>query len=334
MNDLPEQPLAPPQPDQPSDWDEELYQAATQLLVEPPRAGSTWASLGCLTISAGLFVLSFLNMPPQDLVCLVAVVFFHEVGHWVGMRLFGYRNVKMFFIPFFGAAVSGSKHAAPAWQQCVVLLLGPLPGIALALLLQLAFAPPYNSWQGQAVFILAIFNGINLVPLVPLDGGRLLDILLFARRPWLALAFRLFAVAGLGLAAYQFGSYYQFESYILGALALALLLGAPMRYRRAQLERAFAGNPLALPDRLEDLSDAERRDLFDRARRIEYTRRNPTLIAGEMRLLHEHMVTRRPGALAWSLLLGLYLAGIAGSVAAPVLAVQQHRAEQARAAAG
>src|SRR5262245_26006745 len=45
-----------------------------------------------------------------NLFILVPVLLFHEAGHWVAMRAFGYRNLRMFFIPFLGAAVSGRNY--------------------------------------------------------------------------------------------------------------------------------------------------------------------------------------------------------------------------------
>src|SRR5205814_799130 len=115
---------------------------------------------------------------------------FHEAGHFLGMRLFGYRNVRMFFIPFFGAAVSGKKHAAPAWQQGLVLLLGPLPGLLAGVVLVFVLHVHLRSWIGDFALCLIIVNGLNLVPLVPLDGGRLIDLLLFSRRAVLSAGFQ------------------------------------------------------------------------------------------------------------------------------------------------
>ncbi|MDX1653260.1 MAG: hypothetical protein R3277_12250, partial [Brumimicrobium sp.] len=38
---------------------------------------------------------------------LLGVLLFHELGHFTAMKLFGYENLKMLFIPFLGAMVSG-----------------------------------------------------------------------------------------------------------------------------------------------------------------------------------------------------------------------------------
>lgn len=297
----------------PPDWDEELFLATSGLLVQQPQPDSLWLSLGCLLGSLLLFALSFLgSLGFQALALIIAVLFLHEAGHWLGMRLFGYRNVRMFFIPFFGAAVSGTKHAAPAWQQAVVLLLGPLPGILLGLALLLWLAPASGTWVGKAVLWLIIINGINLAPIVPLDGGRLMEVLLFARRPGLAVAFRLLAVVGLAIAAWKL-------SWIFGVIGLLLLVGTPDRYRRSRLERVFANNPSELPEDIEQLSDAQRRELFGWVRLLDPGDRTPTSLASEMRDLHEHMVMRRPGVFAWVLLMGLYLAGIGACLATPFL---------------
>ncbi len=301
-------------PAEPPGWDEELYQATTQLLIEPETAGSPWASLGCLVVSLGLFVLSFFaSFGMRDLGFLIAVLFFHEAGHWLGMRLFGYRNVRMFFIPFFGAAVAGSKHATPAWQQALVLLLGPLPGIALGLALQFGLPPGSFPGQHELIRMLIILNGFNLLPFVPLDGGRLVDLLLFSRRPWLAASFRLLTAAGLATVAWKL------QNWILGLLALGVLLSTPSRYQRARRERLFANNPQQFPDDLEQLDSAQKRELFGWAQLLNHQDRNPVSLAGEMRALHEHMVTHRPGLLVWLLLLGLYLGGIAAALVVPLL---------------
>jgi len=49
----------------------------------------------------------------ETLGIVVGVLFVHEMGHYLAMRVFRYRNVRMFFIPGFGAAVSGQGYEAP-----------------------------------------------------------------------------------------------------------------------------------------------------------------------------------------------------------------------------
>jgi Zn-dependent protease len=280
---------------------------------------SPLVGIGCLLFSLAVFALSFGSGGRwASLLIIIPVLFLHEMGHYLGMRLFGYRNVQMFFIPFFGAAVSGSKHAAPVWQQAIMLLLGPLPGIFLGLVLQIVYKPVGEHWLTSAVLWLVVLNGLNLVPIVPLDGGRLADLLLFARRPVQALAFRLFAVAALA------GLGFFLRDWVLGVVAFLMLVGTPMRWKKAKLESAFRDNPLNLPDELEQLSDAQRRDLFGWTMLLNPLDRSPASLAADMRTLHENMVSRRPGILVWSSLVASYLLGIAAAVATVTISRQHH----------
>jgi hypothetical protein len=140
---------------------------------------SNWLQiLAILVISLVLFIgLGARKNPVAFTATLVGVLLFHELGHYVGMRIFGYRNVRMFFIPFFGAAVSGQKTSAKSYQEVVVTLLGPLPGLCLAVvLIGVACIPAlgreYRLELIRASMLLGLINGFNLLPVLPLDGGR------------------------------------------------------------------------------------------------------------------------------------------------------------------
>src|SRR5437764_483754 len=85
---LAEPPVAVPAGESaPPDWDEDLYLATSTLLVEPAAASNPWINAGCLTVSLALFVLSFFSLGVQNLALLIPVLFFHEAGHFAGMRL-------------------------------------------------------------------------------------------------------------------------------------------------------------------------------------------------------------------------------------------------------
>jgi Zn-dependent protease len=294
-----------------ADWNEELYAKTCAALVAPDLPASRARAWFWLALTLGLFVLSFLwstELGALGLIVLVLLV--HEAGHFAGMRAFGYRNVRMFFIPFFGAAVSGNKHAAPVWQQAIVLLLGPLPGIVVALLLVLTRHPTTDTWLGRLVLWLVIINALNLLPFVPLDGGRLLDLLLFSRRPVLAATFQGLAVLCLGALAW--GT----RAWPLWIVAGIVALAVPIRYRNALRARAFADNPWQFPERIEELADGQRRELFGWALLLNPLERAPGPLAESMRELHEHMVARRPSAAVWLALMLLYLGGWAAAVLA------------------
>jgi hypothetical protein len=84
---------------------------------------------------------------------VIAVLLVHESGHYVVMRAFGYRDLRMFFIPFVGAAVSGWSGKAHGYQRTLVALAGPVPGILLGLLLAVIFVLRGHPLVGHAAVV-------------------------------------------------------------------------------------------------------------------------------------------------------------------------------------
>ncbi len=207
MSTLPEQPLSPaPTPEQDSppltvlDPAESEYLAARKLFLEPEPAQQSWLVL------LGTMVLFALAARVEDqgwtgVAVLVGVLLFHETGHWLGMKIFGFQDVRMFFIPFFGAAVSGRNVSAAAWKEALVLLMGPLPGLLVGTFLLLRGSVFPSHLVTNIGMSLLLVNAFNLMPLSPLDGGKLFQLLIFSRNRFLELAFTTFAgLALLGLA--------------------------------------------------------------------------------------------------------------------------------------
>jgi Zn-dependent protease len=183
-------------------------------------------TVGLLVVSLVLFLsLGWLVNPALDILVIIAVLFVHEMGHFIGMRLFGYRDVRMFFIPFFGAAVSGRDAGVESYQRAIVVLLGPLPGLCLALLLILLWGSTQIDVFRRLSLWFAIINGFNLLPVFPMDGGRLLQILLFSRNRYGESLFN--AAAGFVLLAAGFATGV-WVFYVLGGV---VLLATPHGFR-------------------------------------------------------------------------------------------------------
>jgi hypothetical protein len=88
---------------------EERYQAAMAVLRNPKQSSGGLI----LVLSLAAFVLLQKDSSPLAVAVLVGVLLFHELGHYAGMRVFGYQDVRMFFIPFLGAAVSKTRSRLP-----------------------------------------------------------------------------------------------------------------------------------------------------------------------------------------------------------------------------
>jgi Zn-dependent protease len=121
---------------------------------------------------------------------LIPILLFHELGHYLAMLVFRYRNLRMFFIPLIGAAVTGRHYNVAAWKKAVVSLMGPIPGIAVGTALGIAAIILKHKLLLEVATLMVVLNGFNLLPILPLDGGWTLHALLFSRHVLLDAAFR------------------------------------------------------------------------------------------------------------------------------------------------
>ncbi len=140
-------------------------------------------------ITLVLFSFSFsFSINFKTILILIAVIFFHELGHFLGMLMFGQRNSRILFIPFIGAATLGMDKNITAHKRMVIYFLGPIPGIILGLLILLTPAG-YNVLLSQIAVTLLFINYFNLLPIMPLDGGRIVNLFL-SRLPGLQVIFQ------------------------------------------------------------------------------------------------------------------------------------------------
>lgn len=162
------------------------------------RPGGIGAALTLFIVSLAAFAVAGSALWELDtLALLVGILLFHEAGHFVAMKVFGYRNVKMFFLPMFGAAVSGDAQRAVSWKRALVALAGPVPGILVG-----AGVGLWAAWAGQTdwqkpALLMLVLNAANLLPLLPLDGGHVLHAVIFQRSRWADLIFRILAGVGM-----------------------------------------------------------------------------------------------------------------------------------------
>lgn len=116
---------------------------------------------------------------------IVILLFIHEMGHAVVMKLKGIPIGGMVFIPLLGAAVFMRRMPKNAKDEAEVGIAGPVAGALASLVcLALAFQPSQGPtiWAPLAYFGFFI-NLFNLIPIVPFDGGRILAAI--DRRIWI-----------------------------------------------------------------------------------------------------------------------------------------------------
>lgn len=258
-----------------------------------------WKALLFL-VSLGLFVAAMPDRSPLVIGLVLAALVLHEGGHFVAMKLFGYEDVSVFFMPFIGAAVSGRAKDPGGWRAGIVSLAGPVPGLVLgAGLLALAPAQPLLRAAGA---VLVVLNGINLLPFEPLDGGRVLSIVLFSRHRVLEM---LGIVAGLiGLVVLDL---------LPGNSAMwAGALGGLMynRLRVIDLAHGLRRSGVYLGGKTSELPPETMAPLQAAAWKVSGAAKSP---AAMMRVIHEAAATKPAGWAASALLFAVWAAASGGA---------------------
>lgn len=150
----------------------ELY-PEKPTLIEYQRKNN-W-SVTIFSIALFILVFSYFFKEKMNVILYLAgVLFIHEMGHYYGMKRFGYQNVRMLFIPILGAFVHGKKDRYSQRESLLMIAFGPLPGVFFGVISILL-----SQYLGSTeLFLLGIIflalNVLNLLPIDPLDGGQML----------------------------------------------------------------------------------------------------------------------------------------------------------------
>ena len=116
----------------------------------------------------------------QFAVGFVLLLLLHEMGHVWQLRREGIPASAPMFIPFLGAVISAKSLGNDAAAEARVGLAGPILGsIATLVPLGIWLATDEEFWQALA-YVGFFLNLFNLIPIVPLDGGRAMA----ALSPW------------------------------------------------------------------------------------------------------------------------------------------------------
>jgi Zn-dependent protease len=111
----------------------------------------------------------------------VALILVHEMGHVIQLRREGLKASAPMFIPFMGAVISAKSLGNNALAEARVGLAGPILGsVGAAACIFIWHATGNDLWRALA-FTGFFLNLFNLLPVIPLDGGRAMA----AMAPWM-----------------------------------------------------------------------------------------------------------------------------------------------------
>jgi stage IV sporulation protein FB len=152
------------------------------------------------------------------MLCMFVSILVHELGHALTAEAFGYET-EITLYHFGGFARFNPGYDFPPIRSFLITLAGPFAGFALAGLtfavmvgLELAEVPENEYARaavGNLLYINIVWGLFNLLPLLPMDGGKLMEATfgLFGVRRALDWALKISVVTGAlcALAAFQFG---------------------------------------------------------------------------------------------------------------------------------
>ena len=125
---------------------------------------------GSMLVSIGAYALIWSWRFAVGFVLLLLV---HEMGHVLEARRQGLPVSAPMFIPFLGAMITMKKLPENAWKEAQVAIAGPILG-SLGAAAVWAAGEAYDSELLVALAFFGFFlNLFNLLPIVPLDGGRI-----------------------------------------------------------------------------------------------------------------------------------------------------------------
>jgi Zn-dependent protease len=111
----------------------------------------------------------------------VVLLLVHEMGHVIQLRREGIKASAPMFIPFMGAVISARSLGDNALAEARVGLAGPILGSIGSAACILIWHATGNDLFRALAFIGFFLNLFNLLPVLPLDGGRAMA----AMAPWM-----------------------------------------------------------------------------------------------------------------------------------------------------
>ncbi|HEX5527165.1 MAG TPA: site-2 protease family protein [Solirubrobacterales bacterium] len=170
-------------------------------------------TLGTMFVSVAAYSLVF-GWPFA--VGFVLLLLIHETGHVIQLRREGVDASAPVFIPFLGALITAKSLGKDSAAEARVGLAGPVLGtIGTLIPLAIWLATGSDLWRALA-YVGFFINLINLMPVLPLDGGRAMAVL--GPKVWIVGILIVVAATVLFLGPFM--------------LLFVLLLGGPELYRR------------------------------------------------------------------------------------------------------
>lgn len=143
------------------------------IVVKFAKVGKMGLAIGSMAAYTYLFTWQFA-------VVIIVSLFFHEYGHIWAMKRCRLKTKGIYFIPFMGAAAVSEEMFKTRRDEVLVAIMGPIWGFVLALATAAIYFITGNAFFAAVAGWMAMVNLFNLLPINPLDGGRIMKSIAFS----------------------------------------------------------------------------------------------------------------------------------------------------------
>lgn len=205
------------------------HSAEVGAVATPAKSGS-WIALGLVVLKllktvqvikvallASSVAVYSVMFTLEFAIALIGILVFHEYGHLRAMKKFGIPTKGMYLIPFVGGMAVGDAPRT-RWQDVYISMMGPVFGLAMTLVFYIIYLITESHFAGLVASTSALVNLFNLIPVYPLDGGRVVKSLVFSGRNYLALVALLIISALCFVFAWKLGFYFITFFIVIGVI--------------------------------------------------------------------------------------------------------------------
>jgi len=149
------------------------FLAVVMKFAKAVKVGKFGLAAGSMAAYVYLFTWEFA-------ILIMVSLFFHECGHIWAMKRCGLKTKGIYFIPFLGAAAVSEEMFKTRRDEVYVAIMGPIWGFVLAVGTALVYVFTGDAFFAAAAGWMAMINLFNLLPISPLDGGRIMKSIAFS----------------------------------------------------------------------------------------------------------------------------------------------------------
>lgn len=139
-----------------------------------------FAKVGKLGLAAGSMAAYSYLFTWEFAIIIMLSLFVHEYGHIFAMKRCGLKTKGIYFIPFLGAAAVTEETFKSRRDEVYIAIMGPIFGFTLAGLTLIVYMVTQNALFAATAGWMAMVNLFNLLPINPLDGGRIMKSIAFS----------------------------------------------------------------------------------------------------------------------------------------------------------